>query len=181
MQNHTKQWLIALNLSMGMAALVYDTSAIASLPWYSVPFIVICPLYPILLALHISTQGEHPWLHAFATIPPTVYGGLALCFYPLSMAYNGFSWNDIGHLFWVLTYAIQAAFFLPRHPTTATVTASLFMLLSLTILYVTNSYGYLAIADLPSPAKTSLLVLGFFLVGLTTGMVKYNALFNRGK
>ncbi len=181
MLNTLKGTLVILNFGMGIAALIYDAPVIAHLPWYAAPFIVICPLYPILLSLHLSSRTEHPWLRAFATIPPTVYGGLALCFYPLSMASGGFSWNDTGQIFWVLTYAVQAAFFLPTRVSVATAAASLFMVVSLIILYVTNSYGYLAIADLSSSQKLGLLFLGFFLVGLTTSMIKYHTLFNRSK
>ncbi|CAN5139160.1 hypothetical protein BH11PAT4_BH11PAT4_2120 [soil metagenome] len=173
--------LIFLNLCMGFLALGYDIPAIRQVPWFMLPFILICPLYPFLLALHLSLAKPQVWLQAFATIPPTIYGGLALAFYPLSMLNSGFTWNETGQIVWVLLYAVQAFLLLPRKHSSATYTAAAFTLVSLCVLFVTNSYGYLAIAALPQSAKISLLCLGFVLVTLTTGVIKHHSLLNRGE
>jgi hypothetical protein len=173
--------LIILNLCMGFLALGYDIPAIRQVPWFMVLFILICPLYPFLLAFHLYLPKPQAWLQAFATIPPTIYGGLALAFYPLSMYVSGFTWNETGQIFWVLLYATQAFLLLPKKPSPATYTAATFTLISLCILFVTDSYGYLAIAALPQSAKVSLLCLGFVLVALTSSVVKHHSLLNRSQ
>jgi hypothetical protein len=181
MSPRTASFLIYTYFGMFLVALVYDYPVITTLPWYSLPFIVICPIYPLLIAAHLSRQKPHPTLQAFATIPPAVYGGLALCFYPLHMASNGFSWYGVGQMLWVLLYAIPALFLLPTRHSLGTFLACCFIGVSLTIQYYTLSYGYLDLAGLSAVQRLLLLAIGFFLIGVVAGVIKHNSLFNREK
>lgn len=172
---------ICINLGLAVAALVYDIPAISHIPWYAVPFVVVCPIYPFLIALTLASNRPHPLLQSFATIPASVYGGLALCFYPLHMALSGLSWYGIGQMLWVLLYASQALFLLPRKHSAATFAAAGFTVFSLCVHLQTGSYGYLDIASLSETTQINLFLVGLVLVGVVAGVIKHYALLDRSQ
>lgn len=177
--------LIALLTCMSAIALAYDWEAIGKIPWYLIPLIVVCPLYPALLALSLRT-GNRGILAGIATVPAATFGLLALVFYPLYMLERGFDWLDFGQIFWVLAYAIPAFWLSFQVKPIGIWIGSLFSLACLGTLFATKSYGYLGIAELPQHMQITLLIVGCvgtltLLFVLQSGVLKNNALLNRSK
>lgn len=173
--------LIIFNLCLSGMAFVYDYPAIQVIPWYALIFIVICPLYPLLISGNITTNGRYPFLAAFSSIPATTYGILALCFYPIHMYQNGFNWLGVGQMLWVLLYAFQAVLLLPRRHSLATIGASVFTGASLLLHATSKSYNYLDIANLTQNSIYLLLVIGFLTILMISRVIKNHSLLNRGK
>ena len=174
--------LPAVYLAMGAVALAYDWPALAAIPWYLLPLVVICPVYPTLLAVALLT-GRRGVLAGIATVPAAVFGLLALAFYPLYMLRNGFAWTDLGQIFWVLAYAVPALLLSPQVSPRGRRVGGLFSLACLLTLYETKSFGYLGLADITDATRLFLLVLGCLgaatlLFVLETGVFKQNALFH---
>lgn len=158
--------LIILDLIWALSALVYDWHSISILPIWAIPFILICPLYPLLLALvwlQIRTQKPlNPLLYNLAVLPSAVYGCLALAFYPLIIFYQGFDIYALLQIPWVLFYALQAWYLLFKRPLYH---SSLFLFLILLIFSLvfqvqTQSYGYIGLEQLPFSAQQALLGYG---------------------
>jgi len=103
--------LIVLNFIWATTAFIYDLSAIARVPWYFSPFIVICPVYPALFMIfwyqRLKKMQINNYLIAFSALPAVVYLIGALIYYPLYMYKNGFDWLLIGQILWVAFYGFQ--------------------------------------------------------------------------
>ena len=148
--------LIILDLFWATAALVFDWSAIGQIPFYFWPFIIICPVYPFLLALtwYQKIRGNHinSYLLAFATVPSIAYFIGALIYYPTLMVSNGFNILTFGAIFWVALYGLQAMYLLIKNsiPTLPIIFVSMFLLISFIIQFLTKSFGYLDFGNLDS-------------------------------
>lgn len=104
--------LIALDFFWVLAATIYDWQKLAATPWYLLPFMPICPIYPLLLAICFvlfKRHGRIPRpLAIFAFMGSVSYGLAAYIFYPLFMSWIGFDWIAVGNMAWVTFYALQA-------------------------------------------------------------------------
>ena len=158
-------FLILLNLFWSVAAFVYDWPAILQLKYYFIPFIVICPIYPLLLALvwyqTLRSNQVNPYLLAFAALPSAIYLVGALIFYPTVMTKTGFDWSACGQIFWVAFYGLQGFYLLTRHhiKRSAILLAALFLIVSFAIQGTTQTEGYLDFS-----ALSSKLVLSEYLI-----------------
>lgn len=147
--------LTLLNVILSLSALIYDLPAIKNIPLIYWPFIVICPIYPALLAVcwHKITRVQkiNPLLIAFATIPSIIYFVGAALFYPLWMAHNGFNIYALGQVFWVALYGLQAIYlyFILRVNYRATLMVISFLATSFLIQHKTKTYGYLDLTNMP--------------------------------
>jgi hypothetical protein len=156
--------LIWLNLFWSLCAWIYDGPTLLSIPSLALPFVVICPLFPLLLAgvwLGKKTEKNNIYLQYLAILPSCIYGLLALFFYPLLLHFDHFSWSALLEIPWVLFYGIQGWYLLPslpRHLPALTLT-SVFLLVSFFIQFSYKSFGYLAIDLLPLPYQILLLCL----------------------
>ncbi len=132
-------------------ALIYDYSEIFVRPFYLWPIIIICPLYPALLAYvwwKVSAGKEtNQYIFALGVIGATYFGLSALIFYPLAMREEGFTWLAAGAIFWVVFYGAQGAYLLKLQknrlymaPATLTL---IYLLLKLYLDWQYYSFNYL--------------------------------------
>jgi|GEM_PF-2447288 len=170
--------IVVLDLIIGTTALVYDWGTIVSLPIWLLPVIIICPLYPFLLAgvwWRLQNHRGSTWLYAGAVIPSAMYGVLALIFYPMVMVATQFSWTNLLAEIWVWLYASQSWYLLKKYPPVKLfpiIVASIFILAAFLFQLQTNSYGYLALAVLSLPAKIALLTLAVLtIVGINVALL----------
>ncbi len=159
------QVLVVLNVTMSLVALTVDWQAIQAVPAALIPFIVICPIYPFLLALiwmHKLHRRTIPLFLQAALLPTATYGVLAPLYYVTHSFVTVFSWNDMGQIGWVLLYAGQAMYLLltTKMSRAALFWGGCFSAVSLCLQFVTKSYGYLAINDLSQPIQILFLVVG---------------------
>jgi len=114
MKKYIIKILIAVDVIWMVSALIYDYSELIVRPFYLWPIIIICPLYPALLAYiwYKVDAGKkiNRYLYALGTIGATYFGISALLFYPLAMAQEGFTWLSVGAIFWVAFYGAQGAY-----------------------------------------------------------------------
>lgn len=104
-------WLIVVDTFMSLAAFRVDWWDFFTVPWYFVPFVPICPIYPLLLAINFFIYKKRgnfnqPFLH-FTAIGIIGYGIMAFLFYPSYILIKGFQWYEFGNLVWVTVYAVQ--------------------------------------------------------------------------
>jgi len=164
-------FLILINIVWAVAALIYDIPAIAKVPIYFWPFIVICPAYPTLLAITwwqiYKNKKPNNYLLAFAAIPSAAYLIGALIFYPTTMILSGFSWLDFGQIFRVAVYGLQGAYLLKKYPIKKSplILVTVFLIISFIIQYSTKTYNYInlsVLSDIISLIGYSSLVLMLF-------------------
>jgi hypothetical protein len=110
------QKLIVFNFIWSILGIFADWTWLSSIPFYLIPFTVICSLYPpLLLIIYIFIkQGKNPpqALLWFTSIGLISYGLMAQLYFPLLMSWKGFNLHDFGSMFWVAAYGLQ--FFLIR-------------------------------------------------------------------
>ncbi|HOE74687.1 MAG TPA: hypothetical protein PLC05_01520 [bacterium] len=144
--------LIALNFVWTISSLAYDWSELTHQPFYLWPFLIICPLYPFLLALVwlkiIRQQTPNNYLLAFAAIGASFFGALSILFYPVVMLIEGFNWLTFGAIFWVLFYGIQGWYLLFTPNTTLkkwpTILATLYLVTKIFLDWRYNTFGYMS-------------------------------------
>lgn len=104
--------LAALGFAMAGIALGVDLHDFLETPWYLWPWVPICSLYPLLLAIQYLMYwrtGRFPaFLLCFTVFGIIGYGIIAPVFYAAYMVENGFAWYELGNIFWVWLYASQA-------------------------------------------------------------------------
>lgn len=128
----------------------------------------VCPIYPLLLALLLLQlylkKPLNQFLLAFAVVPSIVFGVLAILFYPIAMIYQGFSWNGLGQIFWVLVYAGQAFWLFTKYKINKLpfILASIFVALVLIFELITKSFGYFDFSNIPLGVLTVILFFGIF-------------------
>ncbi|MCX6810059.1 MAG: hypothetical protein NTZ65_04960 [Candidatus Berkelbacteria bacterium] len=148
-------FLIFLDFIWSVSAFIYDWSKFATIPWFVLPFVVICPIYPLLLAIVwikiFKKKNPNQYLFTFATIPSMIFGLLALIYYPVAMFYQGFSLNAFGQIFWVLFYSIQAwyLFFKYKTSTLPIILVLFYLSIKFFIDYKYLTFGYLDFSNIP--------------------------------
>ena len=170
-------FLIITDLFWSGAALIVDLPKLADIPPWAWPVVMICPIYPLLLAIVwfqiIYRKRSNQYLLAFAAIPSAVFGVLALVFYPLKLSALGWDSNAFGQIFWVLVYSIQGWYLLFRYKTgfRPAALAILYLFVKFTLDYKFNTFGYLDFAGLSNVAVLSLYIValavsvaGFFIL-----------------
>lgn len=156
-------FLIFLDFFWSGGALWVDIPKLPGIPIWAWPFVVICPIYPFLLALVwlkiYRKQKPNQYLLAFAAIPSAIFGVLALVYYPTLMATNGFTWQDFGQIFWVLFYSIQGWYLLIKFKIARwpTLLVSLCLMIKFILDYKFLTFGYLDV-NLLSPILLKLLL-----------------------
>lgn len=163
--------LIIFDLLWAALALAYDWSAIAQIPFYFWPFIVICPIYPFLLALawyqKVRSNHINSYLLAFAAIPSTTYFVGAIIYYPTLMVLNGFNFLAFGSIFWVAYYGLQGIYLAIKEKIALVplLCAILFIITSFIIQFFSKTFSYLDITGLDD--LSIVLIYVFILVILT--------------
>lgn len=103
--------LIALDITWAGIALAYDWPKLADYPLYIWPAVIICPLYPALLAYiwYKIAMRKRPnnFVLTLATVGSAFFGLLAPVFYSLVMLSEGFNFLTFGAIFWVAFYGTQ--------------------------------------------------------------------------
>lgn len=146
--------LIILDLAWAAMAALYDWEIFCQIPVYLWPFLVICPVFPALLALVWAQSLDsrpNSLLLAFSAIPSFLYFFAALIYYPTWMIINGFDWMTFGAIFWVLAYGLQAFYLLSKYRIRFfhTVIIAIFLFVSFVIQYKTKTYGAQDFANFP--------------------------------
>lgn len=139
--------LIVIDLIWSVSAVVNDWEKIVAIPFWFWPFILICSVYPLLLAWHWSlslANRRSDWLSVFAVLPAVIYFVAALIYYPVWMILNGFDILAFGQIFWVAVYGVQAIYLMLSTKLTPlpAAAASSFIALSFIIQLKTNSFGF---------------------------------------
>lgn len=160
--------LIILDLFWSVSAWIYDWSKLITIPPYLWPFVAVCPVYPLLLALVLlqlyRKKTPNQFLLAFAAIPSAVFGILAVFFYPIAMIYQGFSWNAVGQIFWVLFYGAQGFYLIKKFKISRRVFNLVVGLVALKIVVIDfymQSYGYFDFENIPRIVMVLILILSF--------------------
>jgi len=111
-------FLVFLGISMSLLALRIDLHDFVETPWYLWPWVPICSVYPLLLALnylYFLRFGRFPqFLLNFTVFGIIGYGIIAPIFYIFYMMESSFSWYEFGNIFWVWLYASQAFLLWPQ-------------------------------------------------------------------
>lgn len=176
-------FLIALNLIWSAAAFTYDAPEIFRIPFYLWPFIVICPVYPFLLALvwcFIKKEQLNSILLSFAAIPSAIYFLASLVYYPTWMMLNGFDWLALGQIFWVTFYGIQGLYLIQKYTPakSAIILACLFLVISFGVQYfVHHSNDKNSYIDYTN--FSSVLLLGEYVFLVTATLVLSLALYTK--
>lgn len=158
--------IVSLDLIWSILALAYDLSKLGEIYWYLWPLVLICPVFPFLLALvFIKITRKKPinqFLIAFAAIPSAVFGLLAVLFYPMLMYNLGFDILGLGQILWVLFYGLQGWYliFTKRIKLSAVVIVNLYLLVKMTLDYKFLSFGYLDLNLLSGSQLTALFLAG---------------------
>ena len=174
-------YLIPLNIFWSAAAWVVDYPKLAEIPPWAWGFALVCPIYPLILALFwwrkLQGKSSGGLLGALAIYPPCVLGGLALAYYPAQMIYGGFNLNDLGQIFWVWFYAGQGWWLLFRQKVSpwAGVLVLVFLALKFFIDYKFLTFGYFDLSPLPQGVITFLFALALC---LSAGAVLANQIKN---
>lgn len=95
-----------------------------------------------------------------------LFGILAVLFYPILMTRVGFSWSNLGQIFWVLFYGIQGFFALKLFPITrlSKIIALFYFTFKLILDFKYNSFGYLDVEALAVGQKFFLLATAFIFI-----------------
>ena len=159
-------YLIFADLFWSAAAWVVDWMKLSIIPIWAWPFVVVCPIYPLLLSLvwiYLFKKGKvNNFLLSFAALPSVVFGVLSMFYYPLKMYFQGFAWVDLGQIFWVLFYAFQGWYIIMHYKikATALITVLIFLVAMLVINFKFKTYGYLNFDAFPAFSIYFLFSLG---------------------
>lgn len=165
-------YLIILDLFWSLSAFIWDWPKMAQINPFAWPFVLICPIYPLLLALIwfqlYRKSRPNQLLLAFAVIPSVIFGILAVLYYPTAMVYQGFSWNAFGQIFWVLFYALQAAYLFSKYKIAryAFVIASIYLIIKFVLDYKYLTFGYLDFENFPNALVLTLILVAIASVGV---------------
>ncbi|MDH4358416.1 MAG: hypothetical protein OEV37_00495 [Candidatus Berkelbacteria bacterium] len=168
-------FLILLDLFWAGAALWVDIPKLMQIPVWSWLLVVICPIYPFLLALIWiqikSGKQANSYLLAFGAIGSAVFGPLALIFYPALIVERGWGWNEFGQIFWVSFYSTQGWYLIAKRKfeLIPVLVAGVYFLIKIFFDYKTKTMSYLDFADL-SYAKQNL-ILAVALISLSLALL----------
>lgn len=164
--------LVGLDLLWSVLAFNHDWPKFAIVPAWAWVFAFICPIYPLLLAVVwaqiINKKHPNDYLLAFAVGPSMIFGVLALLFYPLAMAYQGFDWNGLGQIFWVAFYSIQGwyLFYKIGVSKAAFAFAGVFLATALSLDYRFKGFGYFNLDQIADLAIKILFIIALLLLAL---------------
>jgi len=173
-------YLIILDFFWSAAALFVDLPKLGSIHPLLWPVAIICPIYPLLLAIvwiEIKKGKKiNSFLLAFAIIPSAIFGILALVYYPSKMIFQGFAFRDLGQIFWVLFYSSQGWYlwFKRKLLLFPVILVTIYLTIKFFLDYRFDSFGYLSFDDFSQSAK-------FYILLLSLVLVAYFAIFQRKK
>ena len=150
--------LVLLDLFWSGAAWWVDWPKLTTIPFWAWFFVIVCPIYPLLLAgvwLSVLRDKElNQYLLAFAALGSAILGIMAIVFYPATMVARGWDWNAFGQIFWVAFYSIQGWYliFKYRIKLSPALIAFFYFLVKFTIDYKFKTFGYLDLAGTPNLA-----------------------------
>lgn len=105
-------WIMAIDAALAISSNVVDWPWLIRVPTNVVIFAPICSLYPTLLliwfALYYFKKKIPTWFTTFIFMGIVSYGVMAWIYFPAYMSWNGINFHDVGSIFWVTAYALQA-------------------------------------------------------------------------
>ncbi len=155
-----------LDLFWSVAALLYDATKLSSISWYLWPLVIVCPLYPLLLAIVFykitKNKPVNQFLIAFATVGSASFSFLALAFYPMLMINEGFDILGLGQILWVLFYSVQGWYLISRFKlkVLAIIAVNVYLVVKFLLDYKYLSFGYLNLDKLNHIQILMLLIIG---------------------
>ncbi len=162
--------LIVLDIFWSLAGFVVDYPKLLTIPVYLWPVVLICPIYPLLLAFiwyrYIKKKPTNQYLVAFTAFNSVVFGVLAIAFYPTAMHYQGFSWRDVGQIFWVMFYCGQGLYFLERSNFgyLALAAPAFYLMLKLFLDYKFATFGYLNVEGIDQKALLAIYLSSLLII-----------------
>jgi len=139
------------DLLWSVSAWIYDWHKLITLPVYLIPFILTCPIFPLLLSVSWFQIFRKRKLNLFifylGVLGSVVYGVGAILYYTSLMTLVGFDWWTFGGIFWVLFYALQGGYLLFRYKAgfnlASLISAGAFLGAKLIIDFTTRTSGYI--------------------------------------
>lgn len=165
-----------LDLVWSLIGFIVDLPKIANLPFYLWPIVLICPIYPLLLAFvwyrYIKKKSINQYLISFAALPSVIFGFLVIPFYLTAMYYQGFSWRDVGQIFWVLFYAIQGFYLFEKNRISylALMLPALYLMIKLFLDIKYQTFGYLNVEEIDPNALLVIFICALFIIIFTVGL-----------
>lgn len=165
--------MIALDLAWTVMATIYDWETFSQIPAYLWPFLIICPIFPLIIALvWAQSLKKRPsdFLLALGAMSSVTYLFAAIVYYPTWMLLNGFDWMTFGAIFWVAAYGAQGVYLLLRYRIgkVAASIVGLFLLVSVFVQYWTQTSGAQDFTNFSSTIyRTEYFILGLFIVILS--------------
>lgn len=136
------KFLIILNLTWSLLGIYADLAWLSMVPPHLVPLTAICSLYPPLLLIWYCLKYFHRdipnWYTFWLVIGTASYGLLAQFYFPLLMSWQGISFHDVGSMFWVAVYGLQALIIFPH----LKIPSILTVLPGLTYLFLADYHHY---------------------------------------
>lgn len=104
--------LLILNSILTVGSYIADWSWLMAVPRHLILFAPICSLYPLLLLIWFGAwkfgKKIPSWFTAFLVVGLFSYGIMAWIYFPLYMSWRGINFHDVGSIFWVSAYGLQA-------------------------------------------------------------------------
>lgn len=111
-------WIIAIDTALAISSTIVDWPWLIRVPFILRPFAPICSLYPWLLTIWFTlryfNKKRPTWFTTFIFMGIVSYGAMAWIYFPFYMGWNGINLHDVGSIFWVSLYAIQAFILAPE-------------------------------------------------------------------
>lgn len=180
-------FLTILDLIWSLLAWFYDWQKLFSIPFYLVPFILTCPVYPLLLAIIwyqiYKKRSLNAFIYYIAVIVSVMYGALALFYYPSQMVLYGFDWLTFGAIFWVLVYALQGGYLLlkirPKFNLISFLVAIILIFEKIIIDYVTRTSDYIIDKFYPQSYLNWLFFIALIIFITVSSKIFYNSIYSK--
>lgn len=159
--------MLIVDIFWSVAAWAYDLEKLKTISPLLWPFVAVCPVFPLLIALVLlplyRKKKPNQFLLSLAAIPSAIYGLVALIFYPIAMVFQGFSWNAVGQIFWVMVYALQGFWLISKITSKKAFYFGLgFIGLQIIVIDIAfNSFGYFDFEGISKLILISIAVLAF--------------------
>lgn len=175
--------LSVADLIWSICAWIFDWPKIITMPKYLLPFILICPIYPLLLSVTwlqiYKLKKINLLIYYLGVLGSVVYGAGAVLYYPIYMSIGGFDWFAFGGIFWVLFYALQAVYLLIKYRPELQITSfSIAVVLvgaKLCLDFITKTSGYILETGFPQEYVTTIFIVMSLVFAITVGRLMSKA------
>lgn len=104
--------LLLINAILTVGSYIADWDWLLAVPRHFILFAPICSLYPLLLLIWFTAwkfgKKIPDWFTSFIFLGIFSYGIMSWIYFPLFMGWRGVNFHDVGSIFWVTAYGLQA-------------------------------------------------------------------------